>query len=479
MKVWLFALIESHPRLRGNMTITSSYLPSDAAARAVTILRSAMRGEVVVPGDGVYPQPGEIWNAPVAHEPALIAVCETTDDIRAAMREASENRLPLSVHGGGRVWAARASRPGGMIIDLSRMRNVEIDPQAEVAIVAGGARAADVIAAAAPHGLVAVTGNSSTAGITGFTLGGGYGLLSSRFGLGIDNLIEAEVVLHGGELVTASASENMDLFWALRGGGGNFGVVASMRIRLHRVEEILSGAIFFPWEQAEAVLGGYAGIAASEPDESSTLVCIVPGPERQPLLMLAPFWTGDRNRGDQAIERLTRLGAPIVANIGRTSYADVLAVFDAHALSGRNYTARTRWLPNMTPGVISSLIEAANARTSPWSVIASHHFHGAATRISSASTAFSLRRRHFMVELIGAWESGAEQDADVIHDQWADEASHALVAEALPGGYPNLLGPDQRDQIPASYGSNGIRLRILKRRYDPENLFSPAPSLPV
>ena len=461
------------------MTTTSSYFHSEAATRAATILRSVMPGKVVVPGDRAYPPTREIWNAAVTYEPALIAVCETTDDIRAALREASENRLPVSVRGGGNDWARRALRPGGLVIDVSRMRSVEIDPQAEVAIVAGGARAGDVIAAAAPHGLVAVTGNSSIAGMTGFTLGGGYGLLSSRFGLGIDNLIEAEVVLPGGELVTANASENMDLFWALRGGGGNFGVVASMRIRLHRVDEILSGAIFFPWEQATTVLSGYAGIAASEPDESSTLVCIVPGPESQPLLMLAPFWTGDRDRGDQAIERLARLGAPIVANVGFTSYADVLVMFDTHALAGRNYTARTRWLPNMTPGVISSLIEAANARTSPWSVIASHHFHGTATRISSASTAFSLRRRHFMVELIGAWESGASLDADGLHDQWADEASHALVVEALPGGYPNLLGPNQRDQIPASYGSNAIRLRILKRRFDPENLFSPAPSLPA
>jgi hypothetical protein len=456
-----------------------SSLYSEPADRAFNFLRSVMRGKVVPPGDRIYSGGREAGDAPPAIDPASSAVCQSTEDIRAALREASENRLALSVRGGGHDWAGRVFRAGGLEIDLSRMRGVEIDAEAGVATVAGGASVGDVIAAAAPRGLVAVTGVSGNASMAGFTLGGGYGLLSSRFGLGIDNLIEAQVVLPGGELVTANASKNMDLFWALRGGGGNFGVVASMRIRLHRVEEILAGVILFPWDQAESVLLGYASIAASEPDESGTLVCIVPGPDSEPLLMLAPFWTGDRKRGDEAVERLTRLGLPILANVGPTNYVDFLAMFDAYALAGRNYTTRTRWLPNLTPGVISSIIGAANSRTSPGSVIVSHHFHGAATRVSSASTAFSLRRRHFMVELMGAWNSGEEQGTDIVHSQWAREASHALVAEALPGGFPNLLGSKQLDQTPASYGSNAIRLRFLKRRYDPENLFSSALSLPV
>jgi FAD/FMN-containing dehydrogenase len=450
--------------------IAKSARPGWAAARD---LCGVLQGEVAMPGDAAFIRARKIWNGAVTHEPALFALCETQADVQAAVRAARTHGLPLSVRGGGHDWAGRALRHGGLVIDLSAMRHVAVDPHSRVATVAGGATSRHVIAAAAPHGLAAVTGNCGAVGMAGLTLGGGYGPLSPRYGLALDNLLGVEIVRADGRLVAADESENVDLFWALRGGGGNFGVVTSMRVRLHPAREIEAGLILFPWSEAETVLGLYGKVMAAAPDELAVTAGVLSAPDGTPALFLAPSWSGDAVRGKTFLAGLQRLGTPIMAQLGPMTCGDVLGMFDDHVVNGRHYEMRTRWLPDLTPSAIASLVAAGGARTSPFAAIVLHHLHGAATRIPEHATAFAMRRAHFMVEAIAAWEPSARDDT--AHRQWARDLSQALAPEALPGGYANFLRPEEHDQIAHAYGGNAIRLREIKRRLDPDGVFTAIP----
>jgi FAD/FMN-containing dehydrogenase len=441
-------------------------------------LRAVMAEKVVIAGEDAYAGVRQIWNGAVDHQPAVFALCETAEDVQAAVRVARKHDFPLSVRGGGHDWAGRALRHGGLVIDLTRMRQVDVDVTRRAATVAGGAIGADVSAAAAPHGLAGVTGNVGAVGMAGFLLAGGYGPLSTRFGLAIDNLLGAEVVLANGRRVWADPSQNAALFWALRGGGGNFGVITSMRIRLHEVREILAGFIFFPWSQACEVLRGHGEIMSGAPDELSVLAGLLTGPDGSPVLFLGPIWTGERAAGEKHIGRLESLGKPMLSQVGPMTLAQLLGLYDAQIVNGRHYALRTRWLADLTPDIISAVAAAGASRTSPLSIIALHHFHGAGTQIARDATAFSMRRNHFMIEIIAAWEPTSVVEAEV-HRQWMSDLSAALAPHALPGGYANFLGPDCHDQIADAYGDNARRLCEVKQKYDPDNDFSSAIPLPA
>jgi FAD/FMN-containing dehydrogenase len=441
-------------------------------------LRPAMQGKVVLAGEEAYSRVRQIWNGAVDHQPVLFALCETVEDIQAAVCIGRAHHLPLSVRGGGHDWAGRALRHGGLVIDLSGMRHVEVDAAVKIATVAGGATGTDVIAAATPHGLAAVTGNVGAVGMAGFLLAGGYGPLTTRFGLAVDNLLGAELVLPDGRLVWADASQNEDLFWALRGGGGNFGVVTSMRIRLHPVGKLLAGVILFPWSEARSVLRGHAEILSSAPDELSVLAGELTGPDGSPVLFLGPIWTGEMAQGEQYIARLESLGTPIVSQVAPMSLADLLGLYDAQVVNGRHYALQTLWLADLTPDIISAVVAAGAARTSPLSIIALHHFHGVGTRVAPDATAFAMRRKHFMVEVIASWEPRARAEG-AVHRQWMSDLSEALAPLALPGGYANFLAPDAHEQIGGAYGRNARRLCDLKRKFDPDNVFSSAIPLPL
>jgi FAD/FMN-containing dehydrogenase len=458
--------------------MTAMNIVPQSGLAAARDLRANMRGKVVVSGDESYTRVRAIWNGAVDYHPALFALCETNQDVQAAVRAARAHDLPLSVRGGGHDWAGRALRHEGLVIDLSAMRRVEVDVEARVATVAGGATAKDVIAAAAPYGLAAATGSVGAVGMAGLTLGGGYGPLSGQYGLALDNLLGVEIVLADGELVTADGLENPELFWALRGGGGNFGVVTAMRIRLHPVRTVLAGLILFPWFEAEAVFRGYAVSAASASDQLTLQAGVLSGPDGNPTAFLAPTWSGDLAQGEKIISSLLQLGAAMVAELRPMTCADMLGMFDGHVVDGRHYAIQTRWLPKLTRNSIAALVAGGTSRTSPFSGIVLHHFHGAAARVPAAATAFGLRREHFLVELIAAWEPGATDNGDA-HRQWAERLSAALAPAALPGGYPNMLGPGDRDQIALAYGSNLNRLQFVKRRFDPDSLFSSAIPLPT
>jgi berberine-like enzyme len=257
----------------------------------------------------------------------------------------------------------------------------------------------------------------------------------------------------------------------------NFGAVTSMRIRLHRVHQVLAGFILYPWRQATDALTGLSEVLAGGPDELTVQVGIMSGPDGGPALLLSPTWSGDDlAEGTKAIERLQRLGMPVVSQVAPMAPADMLRLFDAYVVDGRHYAIGTRTVAAYTPDVIAALVNAGATRTSPLTSIYVHHFHGAAAAVPADSTAFGIRRNHIAVEIVAGWEPDDPDDAQ--HRAWADSVAATLAPLSLPGGYPNLLGPDDHDQIACAYGQNAKRLRAVKERFDPEGIFSATPLTP-
>jgi FAD/FMN-containing dehydrogenase len=440
---------------------------------AVEALRRRLGDDLLVADDPGFAAARRVWNPAVTTQPALIARCADKGDVVAAVRVARDFGLPLSVRSGGHDWGGRALRDGGLVIDLTRFRKVAVDAPGRTATVQGGALTSDLLTAAAPYGLVTATGVVDSVGLTGLTTVGGYGPLIGRWGLSLDNLLSAQVVLADGSMVSAGPDGDTELWWALRGGGGNFGVVTELRYRLHELPAVLAGMLIFPAEQGRAVLGGY--LEQETPDELTVMAGFLPGPQG-PMTFLCPFWCGDDlAAGEKAVEPLRSLGLPVVDQIGAMPFPVALSMFDSAMAEGSNYLLRSRWLPGMSPTAAEAFVAAAAEVSSPYSALIVNRFHGAATRIDPAATAFAQRSPHLAVEVIAAWRPEEPVDR---HRAWADAVVTALDPVALPGGYPNLLGPEHNDRSRDSYGDNLPRLLAAKRRYDPDDVFASAvPSL--
>jgi FAD/FMN-containing dehydrogenase len=432
---------------------------------------------VFAPGSAEHARTTAIWNAAVRRMPALAVHCRTSKDIQRAVVAAQAHGVPLSVRAGSHDWAGRALVDGGITLDLTPMRTVAVDKAQRIATVIGSATANDLARAAGADGLVAVTPNVGMVGMSGFTLGGGYGPLSARFGLGCDNLIGAEVVLANGRVVEADADRNADLLWALRGGGGNFGVVSAMRIRLHRIEGMLSGQIGFAMEEAETVLRGIDRLIKAAPDAFSLSGGVFPAPNGGPVLLTFPSWTGPQAEGEALFAQLRGLGTPILDQVAPTTCADMLAEYDRYITPGLGWALRTLSIAELTPEIAAILARAGKARSSPRSAINMHALRGAAARVRPDATAFGLRQPHLMLEIIAAWEPTGEEDA-ARHRAWADQLAEELTPLALPGGYANLLGPTHQTQADHAYGPNTSRLRTLKQRLDPTAAFTSTIPLP-
>jgi hypothetical protein len=252
-----------------------------------------------------------------------------------------------------------------------------------------------------------------------------------------------------------------------------------MRIRLHPVRELLAGMILYPWHEAQAVLQGYAALGASQPDELAVSSGVMSGPDGSPLLFLAPSWTGAKTEGDEVMARLQGLGKPVWAQIAPTTSGEMLRMFDDHVVNGRHNAVETRWVSALTPEVIALLVEGGATKPSPFAAIMLQHFRGAAARVPVDTTAFGLRREHFLIVIVAAWDADAADEA-ARHRQWAERLSLALAftPAALPGGYPNLLGPHQRDRAALTYGYKIARLQRAKQRFDPDGVFASATPLP-
>ncbi|PZG21689.1 FAD-binding oxidoreductase [Spongiactinospora gelatinilytica] len=443
---------------------------------AIAALRGRIPGERVLVDGPEYATVTALWNGAIRRRPAVVVRCAEVTDVQAGVRVAREHGLPLSVRGAGHDWAGRALADGGLTLDLTGLRKVRIDAERRRADIGGGATANDLLGAAEPFGLVAASGTIGSVGMVGLTLGGGYGPLAGRAGMAADNLLGAEVVLADGSLVRVDAESEPDLLWALRGGGGNFGVVTSATIRLHEVPSVVAGMIIYPWVQAGQVLGLLRELLPSTPDELTVQTAVGAGPDGAPVVMLLPTWSGDPAlaAAEQGpLRALTRLGDPLMAQLEAVSLAGLLAQRDQMFPAGRHVVIRTRSVPELTAPIADVITEYGGALTSPLSALGLHHFHGAATRVPVSDTAFPIREPHLMAEIIAVWP--AEDTGGERHRAWARSTSGALAPHALPGGYVNLLGPDEEEQIAHAYGANTTRLLAIKSAVDPDGLFSATP----
>jgi len=439
-------------------------------------LGNQLPGRVSMPGDDRYVAATAIWAKPSGAMPRAVVHCRTVQDVQSAIRAVRDCDLPLSVRGGGHDWAGRALCDG-IVIDLSGMNSVVIDPATHTARISGGARASDVVEAADPLGLASVTGSVGTVGMAGLTLGGGYGPLIGRFGLALDNLLAAEVVLADGRVVLARDDGENELFWALRGGGGNFGVVTAMDHRLHDVADVRSGMLLYPFAEAKGVLERCADTASFMPDELTVQVGIAVGPDG-PVVMIVPTWCGPSAEGEARLAPFFKLGRLLASSVNVTPYGKSLTVFDPYLVNGQREIMDTCWLTALDGRSIDVFIRVTEMAVSSGCAIFTHEFKGAASRVPEEATAFGLRRDHILIEILAGFLDRSDKPEERQYRDWVRATRESFEAMALPGAYPNLLATGD-DRVVKSYGRNGKRLIEAKRHYDPDNVFFSAIPLPL
>jgi FAD/FMN-containing dehydrogenase len=441
-------------------------------------LRNSVRGEILLPGDGAYESARKIWNAMIDKRPALIARCAAMSDIVHAVNFARDNALLLAVRGGGHNIAGNAVCDDGIVIDLSQMKAASVDAEKRRVTIEGGATLADLDAATQAHGLATPVGINSTTGVAGLTLGGGFGWLSRKYGMTIDNLESAEVVTAAGEVVRASSVDHPDLFWALRGGGGNFGVVTRFEFRLHPVgPNVLSGLIVYPLSEAKSVLQRYRDFVGKAPDDLSVWTLLRQAPplpflpkevHGKGIVALALLYAGDPKQGEPLIEPLRRFGTPVGEHVGVQPYTAWQQAFDPLLTAG----ARNYWKSNnfstLNDGLFDAVIEYVGRLPTPQCEIFFGALGGAAARPNPDSAAYPHRDAQFVMNFHGRWENPAD-DARCIG--WARDFFNASAPFASGGVYVNFLTADEGDRVRAAYGSNYHRLVQVKRKYDPKNLF--------
>jgi len=448
---------------------------TDATTQIANLSRT-LPGRVSTPGEDRYAAAIATW-AKVDVAPTAAVTCRSAADVQAAIAAARKANLPLSVRGGGHDLVGRALCDG-IVIDLSEMREVTIATDRRTALIQGGARARDVMSAIDPLGLAAVTGSCGGVGMAGLTLGGGYGPLIGRQGLALDNLLEAQLVLADGSLVSASATENRELFWALRGGGGNLGVVTAMRCKLHDMPSVHAGILIYPMSEAKSVLTRAATLAASMPDEFTVQLGIAAGPDGNFGVLVAPVWCGAPEDGERQLAPFLKLGTLLAGGVEPKSQTALLAMFDAMIVDGLRVHIETCSLEALDGDSVDTLVAAMGKAVSPGCLVLTHEFKGAACRVATDATAFGLRRAHILIEVMTMFPEPDDINVTQQHIAWARRTREAFTS-VLPGGYPNLLGRDDPARATASYGGNAARLIKAKRHYDPDNVFSSAIPLPL
>lgn len=447
---------------------------------AVEEFKSSLRGELLRPGDEGYDEARAIWNGMIDKRPALIARCTGVADVIDAVNFARTNNLLVSVRGGGHNVAGKAVSDGGLMIDLSLMKGIHVDPKARTARAQPGVTWGDLDRDTQAFGLAAPGGIVSTTGIAGLTLGGGIGWLSRKHGLTSDNLLSVDIVTADGRFLTASEDENADLFWAVRGGGGNFGIVTSFEYRLHPVGPIVvAGLILHPMEKAREFLRFYREYAATAPDELTAIPLLRLAPAAPflpedvhgaPVVGVAVLYAGPIEDGQRVVQPLKEFGSPLVDLIGPKPYMAHQTMFDAAAPHGNQYYLKSEYLRSLSDDAIDVIATYGASILSPLSLAAFFHLGGAVSRVAEDDTAFSHRDAAFALNIQASWLDPEESDQ---HIRWTRDFWTAMQPFSTGGVYVNFLSEDEgEDRVRAAYGAaNYERLVALKNKYDPTNLF--------
>lgn len=432
-------------------------------------LSEPLNGRVITPTDAGYDEARHVWNGMIDLHPAAIARCRNEDDVRTAIAFARRHDLPLSIRGGGHSAAGLAIVDAGLVVDLTPMNDVAVDPAARTARAGGGATWADFDRATTAHNLATTGGAISTTGIGGLTLGGGIGNLMRAHGLSCDNLLQARVVLATGEVVTANKDSHADLYWALKGGGGNFGVVTEFTYQLHPMTGMVGGLIIHPRDNARAVLQRYREVALAAPDELGLFCGLIHSPEGAPIAVFLPWFDGNESAAAPVLAPLREFGEPIADLTAPVDYVTVQTYLDEAFPAGMQVYWKSHFLTGLPDEAIDIMIEYANSAPSVLSAALLETMGGAIGRIDPNATAFAHRDAPFNLAIIGRWLDPAETEVNVA---WARAFFEAMQPFAS-GAYVNYLGVgDDPARIADAYaGPTYQRLRQVKRQYDPENLF--------
>jgi FAD/FMN-containing dehydrogenase len=447
-------------------------------ATTVESLRESVRGEVIGPDDGGYEDARRVFNAMIDRRPAFVVRCTGTGDVVAAVDFARENELDLAIRGGGHSVPGFGTSDDAVVIDLSGMRGVQVDPEQATARAEGGTTWGVFNDATHPYGLATTGGVVSTTGVGGLTLGGGIGYLARSVGLSCDNLLSAEVVTADGQVLTASEEENQDLFWALRGGGGNFGVVTAFEFRLHPVADVYGGPLFFDLADAGAVLHAYRDFIQDAPEEfggfpawqiAPPLPFIPEERHGETMLAFVACWAGPIEDGEHALKPL-RDAAPVVAeHVGAMPYPALNSAFDGlYPPGGLQHYWKANFVQELTDEAIDAHLEHGPNVPVVNSTVHIYPINGSCHRVASDETAFAYRDATFATVIAGMWPDAADNEANI---KWVRDYYDAVAPLSEEGGYVNFMSGDDQDRIKANYKGNYDRLTEVKRKYDPGNLF--------
>jgi hypothetical protein len=439
-----------------------------ANPKALRDFRASLHGEVIEPCDDGYDSARRVWNGMIDKYPALIIRCATRADVTHAVEFSRLQHLPVAVRGGGHSVSGQSVCDGGIVIDLSQMKGMRVDPLTCTARAEAGLRLSEFVRGIQPFGLVTTTGTVAGTGLAGLTLGGGLGWLMGKYGLTIDNLLAVDIVTADGQVKRACASEHPDLFWGVRGGGGNFGIVTAFELQLHAGGVVLAGKVVYPMSRAREVLRFYREYTSRVPDELTAYACLMTTPDGEPAIAINLCFCGTLEAGERLVEPVRKFGAPLVDLIRPQSYLKLLTQADAGAPEGRYYYEKARTLTELSDEAIETIADAGAACTSPYSMVLLQHVHGAASRVSPTATAFALREESYVISIVAAWESGQAQ----LHRAWARTFWTAMQPFASSGVYVNFLGNEGEERVRAAYGVNYERLVALKNTYDPTNFFA-------
>jgi hypothetical protein len=433
-------------------------------------LAGSFSGELLAPDSPGYDAARRVHNGLIDKHPGLVARCANTADVRDAVNLGREAGVEMSVRGGGHNVAGLAATEGGLMIDLAPMRGIHVDPAARRVRAQAGVTWNEYNRAANVHGLATTGGVISTTGIAGLTLGGGLGWLMGKYGMAVDNLESAEVVLANGRVVTASAADDADLLWALQGGGGNFGVVTSFEYRAHPVDMVFGGIAAHPLAAAGEVLDFYRQFTKSLPDELTAFAGLVHAPDGSgtKIVALPVCHCGDLQQAESEVKPLREFGPPLLDLIGPMPYPVINTLLDPGFPVGALNYWKSAFFTELSDAAVRTMVDAFEASPSTMSGMVIEHFHGAVTRVDRTATAFPHRQPGYNLALIGEWLDPSETETNV---RWVREAFAALEPYMAPQVYVNYLADDDAARMRDAYGPNYDRLVELKRRYDPENRF--------